>query len=215
MISPDDELFGAIEAEISKERGPRATLRSASTRTRSAVAMAAAGAIPLVIWLTWARSDLSVYPAWRLIAELVSLGGLVVLAVWIALRPLQARPLPRGVRIGAVVLTVAVVALLAVLPAAYHAAPASLDGQGFSLAPRASACFAFGVIVGVPLLALLWSLSRRSRLVAAAYAVPGVVGVIALQLHCPSVGAEHLAAGHVTVLLGFLLGAVIAAALRR
>jgi hypothetical protein len=121
----------------------------------------------------------------------------------VALRPLQVRALPAGYRIAIAAAAVIMPFVIAAAPAAHAAHASSLGGVGDGLLQRAAQCFAFGSALALPPLVLLWALDRgahRSWLEAlSAAGAAGLVGIVALELHCPLTHPAHLVAGHATV----------------
>jgi hypothetical protein len=193
------ELWSGLDRALSDETGPRSWLRSRSTRLRIALAL---GMLVVVMLLGTARlrSDFRSVSSVGLATWLgaFTLAGLGVIAL--ALPDLgRRRATPRGW------LAWPLVALA--LPAAY----ALIGWYTLEQIPwppyppllqPALACFGYGILLSVPLLALFWLLDRgagpRSRVLAAA-AATGLAANGALLLHCSSMHEPHLLLGHATI----------------
>lgn len=207
-----DALWARVRERLARERGPRAWLRSRSTRARVALAAAAASAVAAGVLVLVPRTDFDALPAGVFGLGLAATVLAFLAVVMAFLHPFQARPASRGRVLAAACVGLALPALLVVvapLHGAVEAHPESFVGQGADFAPRALSCFAFGLLLGALVLALLGLLDRRDdlswpRLLLLAGAA-GLVGNLALALHCPIVGPAHLLAGHATVPLGALV----------
>jgi len=210
VASPESlvALEAAVERRRERERGPLAWLRERPLGVQRGLAASVSFAVVLVVWTLTSRVDWSVYPAGRLAAEILALGVLVVVVTRAALRPLTlpARPL-----LAVAALVAGVVGILAVtgLPPAHAAHPASLEGLGAALIPRAMACLVFGSICALPVFGLLLASDRLAGAVRGTVRLSAVgaaiVGVLVLQVHCPIVHVAHLRVGHATVLVVMLL----------
>ena len=73
----------------------------------------------------------------------------------------------------------------------------------------------FGLLCAAPLVIIVRALDRAPLLGVTTLALAGLVGNIALQLHCPIVSRSHLLAGHFTVPLFLILVAGGIAVIRR
>lgn len=217
-----DRLWEGLRDRVAGERGVRAWLRSRPTRARIAAALAATALVGLAVLLLAPRTDFDALPAAVYGLGLAATLGALLTVVVAFLHPLQRRPPGRGRIVLAACVALALPALL-VLGAPLHDAvdahPESFDGQGADLVPCALRCFAFGLLLGAVVLVLLRLLDRRDalswpRLLLLAGAT-GLVGNLALALHCPLVAPAHLLAGHATVPLGALLALAPAALGRR
>lgn len=200
-----EQLLAATETEVRRDAHGLRAARSWSTPHRLLGALGVALVTCLgTLWLT-PRDDLDEYPISRMLLAVTSLTLFILLSVRLALHPLQAAPLPVVRRLGVVAAGVVVTLSLALLPPAHWSLEISRAGAGSDWAPRALACFGFGLGLGAPLFAALRLLDRTSRpsrtgawLAAAA---AGLLGNLALQLHCPLTHSAHLVAGHVTVII--------------
>lgn len=217
---PDDALWTRVRERVAREHGPRAWLRSRSTRARIALAVAAAALLGLAVLLLAPRADLEALPGGVYGLGLAALLAALLMVVVGFLHPLQRRPLSRVRLLIAACVALALPALLVLGAPLHHDAahhPESFADEGAAFAPRALRCFVFGVLLGAVVLVLLRLLDRSDglswpRLLLLAGAA-GLAGNVVLALHCPLVGAGHLLAGHATVPLGAL--AALAPARRR
>jgi hypothetical protein len=196
-------LEKAVRADLERERGAIAWLRSRSTPVRLGLSLGFAALVALATLFVAARHDLAVYPLARLV---LTLGWFFVAAgacAWLALRPAY---LPRP-SIG-VVVAVAAFALLGPVLAAILPEVHTNDVGG-----HAPICFAIGTIAGAVALLLARALDRGAhaagQLVLAA-AAAGLVGNLALALHCPVNHPAHLLLGHATVPFALVVGALLA-----
>jgi len=214
-------LRAATQARLLRERGFRARLRALPTRTRGALVAAGFAAVALSIGFLAPRSDLAVYPRLLLVAGIAGLSGFAAYAAALLLRPMQARPVSAR-RILAIAAAAFGVTLVLALPEAHgflHLHPESFRGVGDDFARHAALCFTYGMVTGLPFVALLFAVDRRERRpwpdVLLFAAAGGLAGNLALLLHCPLVAPAHLVAGHVPVTLGFLVLLLVQARLRR
>lgn len=93
--------------------------------------------------------------------------------------------------------------LSSIVPVPHTAEPFYSAGTGEELIPAAFMCFSAGSISALPIAAVGWIAMRstrpflyRSLLLAAG---TGLVGHLALHLHCPLVHPAHLLLGHATI----------------
>jgi membrane-associated PAP2 superfamily phosphatase len=107
--------------------------------------------------------------------------------------------------------------VIAALPLAHADAPLAYAPAGKTFVALALACFTFGTALAAPILILLWALDRQAHrargLAVLAAAIGGVVGNLALLLHCPITGVGHMLVGHASI--GFVLVALYALLFRR
>lgn len=208
--SVEPDVWASLERRLAAEKGVRAWLRSRATSGRVLVAGAGATAIMLVAWLVGGGVRLAEASALWL--------GIFFAAAGVGLAVVLA-PLGRP-RLGRAPSTALAIAGLG-LPLLYALSSVALAGPapdpgGPGFAARAFGCFAFGAMLSIPFLLVLWLLDRQdfglSRLLVRAGAVSGLVANGALVLHCPDTSPLHLVAGHaavglVLVLLGIAFGA--------
>ena len=145
---------------IHQETRVFAWLKSRSTPLRFAISGLCVVLISAAVFILTRRADLSAYLLLRFLTEcgsLVLLGLLILAAV---LRPVHKAPLA-----GYWVVLMTGTALLlpslgSLLPVAHQAHPASLEGAGADLMPRAVACYIWGTTVSLPILVLIAGLDR-------------------------------------------------------
>ena len=164
---------------------------------------AALGLTLFAVWALQTRADIGVYPTTRLSTEVVVLGASFAVALGLTLRPLHRPPLHSMWQWAVPLACLAWMTVIVTLPPAHTAHGASLVGRGDDLWPRAGACIAVGSSVGVPMILVLALLDRRAggapRLFALAAAA--VLGLAALQMHCPIVSRHHQWVGHLGLAL--------------
>ena len=219
---PRQDLSALLDdtiGQIARETGPIAWLRSRPTPARIALALAAVALVGGGVLAFKRRPDFDVYPLSRLVAAVGAYALVIGVAVRVALRPLHARLLPMAFRMGVVAAAILIPFAIAAAPAAHGAHLASLAGAGSDLVPRAAQCFLFGSALALPALALLWALDRgghRALPTALASAgAAGLMGIVALELHCPITHPIHLMAGHAAVCATLVLAYAVVTARRR
>lgn len=212
-------LVAAVQQDLVRERRPLARLRSLATGTRIALAVLG-GVLILALGLLKLRPDIGTYPVLRLALELGSLGLVGLGAAWLWLRPLHRPALPVWMTTALVVLALLLPWAISALPPAHLDHPASLGGTGDDLVRRATACFVYGALLGLPLALFLALLGRSARRLVRFAVLPAAAGALAglvsLNLHCPLTSPVHLLAGHAPIVLVLLmLAALVYRAARR
>lgn len=211
----EDRRFDELERSIDADGAVGAGLRSLSTRARFVSAVGAVLALLVLVFGAFGRPDWEVYPIGRLAAELFLLTMTTLATLWLALRPLYLPP-PRVIVVAVVgALAMALPIAFALFPEAHDAHPASHLGGGDDPVVRALTCLGFGTLAALPMLALCRVLDRLARLSSGALFFAGLVGVLALHLHCPVVDRFHLVVGHATVVAAVVVVVAGANALRR
>lgn len=199
-----EHMFADVQSRCERsDRTLAGFLRSRSTAARRALVLAVLGALGLVGWFAFpliGAEGRSVQ--WT--ASLIAFCVLLVLAIFMVTRPVHLPALPRWQSI-----CLACIAVGATVIAAFWPIPAALaastheHGGGF----MAGACMGVGLLLGVPVYALLRLVDRGNalgNLVAAAAA--GVAGNFVLKAHCSIAGTSHELLGHASVALIFVLG---------
>lgn len=188
-------LWSSIDSAISADSGPRAWLRSRKTWVRVILATA----VGAVIVAVGGQSAAEFVPRAQAVTWLVLFSLVGLSCLWVLVAPLG-RPRPAaGTREA-----LAWVALS--LPLAYALAssrtPRATPGE-LGFAEQAFACFAYGSVLALPFLVVVWTLDRSDRprlmLLAGMAGVAGLVANSALALHCPNTSPLHLATGHATI----------------
>src|SRR5690606_24090109 len=159
-----DDLYEQISQSVADEQGVAAAARSMPTWQRVGAVIGVLSVLTVATVLLTPRADLSLMPATRLWLGIALFGLVSVVTTVLALRPLHRPILSR--RMAFIVLGLAVVAVpvgFALLPPAHLDHPASLAGTGSDFVPRALACFVFGLVMALPVLAATWLLDRQAH----------------------------------------------------
>jgi hypothetical protein len=199
--APSDarETWPRVALALERESGPRAWLRSRSTRARITLALGLLvvvmllGAVPL-------RAD---WPGLPLVVVSTWLGAFVATGLFVVALALPDLGRAGVQRAGRSVWPWVALALPAAyaLTASYTLERLPLDPRG-ALLEQALSCFGYGLLLSSPLLALFWLLDRGAgpqRRVLAAAAATGLAANGALVLHCPASDEAHLLLGHATI----------------
>jgi hypothetical protein len=199
------EIFAGVQSQCERsDQTLRGFLRSRSTTVRRMVVLSIFAALGVVGWFAFPIID----SGGRTIQWSVSLAGfivLILLATWVVTRPVHLPALPRWQSIGLACLAVGatIVAAFWPIPAAVAGAAHQHGGGGF----MAGACMGVGLLLGVPVYALLRLFDRGNALgnvVAAAAA--GLAGNFVLKAHCSIAGTTHELLGHASVAVVFVVG---------
>ncbi|NOY93558.1 MAG: DUF1109 domain-containing protein [Deltaproteobacteria bacterium] len=206
-VSSDDlsGMLSSIEAQVSRsESGTGSWLKSRSTRTRRALAVASFIALSLFAFFAMDGRGLTNLPLWAVGVCLGSLGLMIVLSLWVALRPLQAPALSTGAVTALAALSVGCAVVVAFIPQAAHHSSAGSAGL------LASPCMYMGLLIGLPVYALSRVLDRGSRLSSVlAASAAGLTGNFVLALNCPIHDPRHMLLGHASVVVLFIVGVVL------
>jgi hypothetical protein len=204
-----DALQREVDELIAEEKGPVAELRARATGQRIAIVVAAVTLLSIGVALGTPRADLGTYPLLRTVLVLALLGALTAVATWRLLRPLH---LPRpSVTSSRLLLVAGLLApfVISIIPVNDHTGAA--PGEGVAFATACFKCFGFGGALGLPVLGLAFVM-RRAQVDGAAVAalagvVAGLMGNLALHLHCPVVDPLHLIIGHALLVVVFSIAA--------
>jgi hypothetical protein len=198
-----DRMFGEVKSRCAKsDRTISGFLRSRSTVARRAIVLSVFALLLFVGWFVFPLvGDQARSAPWT--ASLVTFCVLLLLAMLMVTRPVHLPELPRWQSVGLVSVAVGatIVAAFWPLPAAQAAAHEHAGGV------MAGVCMGVGLLLGVPVYALLRLLDRGNAfgsLVAAAAA--GLAGNFVLKAHCPVPGTSHELLGHASVAIVFVLG---------
>ncbi len=201
-----DRLFEGVSAGVREaDEAPAAKLRAMSTPTRRTVlyvlSLLAIGAA-IGMGLRPVEGGASML---RFVAEVGALAALLVGCLQFATRPFHAPPARPWVVPSLVATAGAVLVGIAMLPPA-----AGLHEHGDK------PCMFVGLLFGIPAFILARLIDRGSRgsaILAATGA--GLVGNVALHMHCPIGGTAHLLTGHASLLPLFLGIAAVTYAVER
>ncbi len=207
----DLQLESALRSQLARETGLAARLRSLPTGRRLAAAFLFCSLLVALEGTVLARPDLHLIPGVVLGPIAILLGGVFGVGVWFTLRPLQRVALPDGLKLGLVLVGLAIpIALSFIQPETGH--PAALKGSGDDWPKYAVLCLMHGLgLASVVWLALRALDRQRLRTRYGAFTASGAGALLAtlgLQLHCPIPAAAHWLVGHAGV--GFvLMGALL------
>jgi hypothetical protein len=199
-----EQMFSDVKSRCEQsDRSLAGFLRSRSTRARRLIVLAIFAILAAAGWFAFpliAAEARSIQWTASLVAFLV----LLVIAIFMVTRPVHLPALPRWQSICLVC-----VAVGATIVAAFWPVPPALaatmheHGGGF----MAGVCMGVGLLLGVPVYALLRLVDRGNafgNLVAAAAA--GVAGNFVLKAHCAIPGTSHELLGHASVAVLFVVG---------
>ena len=198
-----DRMFADMKAECDKnDRTVTGFLRSRSTIARRLIVLTVFAALAIIGWFVFPLvGDEARSGPW--IASLATFCILLVLAMFMVTRPVHLPALPRWQS-----MCLACVAIGATVLAAFWPHPAAQAAtQDHTGGAMAGACMGVGLLLGVPVYALLRLVDRGNAmgsLVAAAAA--GLAGNFVLKAHCSVPGTSHELLGHASVALVFVVG---------
>jgi hypothetical protein len=195
----EDALFERLEADVARETGLRAWLRSRPTRLRFALATLSVLVVVLLGGVLRPRSDFAEYPPTRLLLLLGVYGFGILIAFGKELH-LSAQRGTFAAHFGWLSAALGLPFLIAFAPAteaSRHAGPAG-----------ALNCFVYGALLTLPTAALLWAFDRDDqpslRTVCLSAVALGLSANLLLELHCPSGNALHLLLGHASLGVAWL-----------
>ncbi len=195
----EDELFARLEADVARETGLRAWLRSRPTPLRFGALLLS---VLLVVGLGGAlrqRPDFAEYPAARLVLLLGVYSAGVLLAF--------GKELYLSARRGSLADHVALLAGALGLPFLIAFAPAT-ESSRHAGPEGALNCFMYGALLTLPTAALLWAFDRDDRpsmrTVCLSAVALGLSADLVLELHCASGNALHLLLGHASIGVAWL-----------
>lgn len=191
-------------------------VRRMGTPARTALVLGVAVAVAGASAALLPRHDLGVYPWAHLVLQGASMlvGGLA--GVWLAMRPTWRPEAPPWAAAAALATALLLPMIAALWTPTGHAGPE----LGAAFAPVTAACFAFGAVAALVVVAA-WRVVEQRRLAgslrwATAAASGAAIGNLALHLHCPVTDPAHLILGHAAIgFVGAVVGAVGARALER
>lgn len=198
-----DRMFTNVKNDCEKsDRTIAGFLRSRSTTVRRLIVLTVFGALAVAGWASFPLVDESHRdPGW--LATLVAFVGLLILAMMMVTRPVHRPELPRWQVTCLVCIAVGATVVAAFWPSAGAYAATHEHSSGL----MAGACMGFGLMLGVPIYALLRLVDRGNAfgsLVAATAA--GLAGNFVLKAHCSIDTTGHVLLGHASVAVLFVVG---------
>jgi len=198
-----DRMFADMKARCDKnDRTITGFLRSRSTVARRLIVLTVFSALAILGWFVFPLVGEQARTApWT--ASLVTFCVLLVAAMFMVTRPVHLPALPRWQS-----MCLACIAIGATMLAAFWPHPAAQAAtHDHTGGVMAGACMGVGLLLGVPVYALLRLVDRGNAfgsLVAAAAA--GLAGNVVLKAHCAVPGTSHELLGHASVAVVFVLG---------
>jgi hypothetical protein len=198
-----DRLFADMKAKCDKnDRTITGYLKSRSTMARRLIVLAVFAGLAAVGWFAFPLiGDEARTVPWT--ASLATFCVLLVVAMFMVTRPVHLPALPQWQSICLVCVAIGATLLAAFWP--YPAAQAAT--QDHAGGAMVGACMGAGLLLGVPVYALLRLVDRGNAfgsLVAASAA--GLAGNFVLKAHCSVPGTSHELMGHASVALVFVVG---------
>ena len=198
-----DRMFGSVKAECEKsDRSIAGFLRSRSTIARRMIVLGVFATLAVTGWFIFPLvGDQARTIQWAI--SLATFCVLLVIAMFMVTRPVHLPALPHWQSVCLVCIALGATVLAAFWP--HPAAQAAAHEHVGSV--MAGACMGVGLLLGVPVYALLRLVDRGNALgslVAAAAA--GVAGNFVLKAHCPVPGTSHELLGHASVAVLFVVG---------
>ncbi len=198
-----DRMFDSVKAECDKsDRSIAGYLRSRSTMARRVIVLAVFAMLAVVGWFVFPLvSDQARTIQWAI--SLAIFCVLLLIAMFMVTRPVHLPALPHWQSLCLVCIALGATVLAAFWP--HPAAQAATHDHAGSV--LAGACMGVGLLLGVPVYALLRLVDRGNALgslIAAAAA--GLAGNFVLKAHCPVPGTSHELLGHASVAILFVVG---------
>ena len=198
-----DRMFANVKGECAKsDKTLKGFLRSRSTMVRRLIVLSVFAGLAVAGFYSIPMVDESLRnPQW--VATLVVFCLLLVVAMMVVTRPVHRPSLPRWQVVSLVGLAIAATVLAAFWPSS-SVLPATHQHDTGVIA---GACMGFGLLLGVPVYALLRLVDRGNTwgsVVAAAAA--GLAGNFVLKAHCALETTSHVLLGHASVAVLFVVG---------
>jgi hypothetical protein len=198
-----DRMFTDMKARCDKnDRTLTGFLRSRSTMARRLIVLSVFSVLAFAGWFAFPLiGDNARTVPWT--ASLVTFCVLLVVAMFMVTRPVHLPALPRWQSVCMACVAVGATVLAAFWP--YPAAQAATHDHTGGV--MVGACMGAGLLLGVPVYALLRLVDRGNAfgsLVAASAA--GLAGNFVLKAHCSVPGTSHELLGHASVALLFVVG---------
>lgn len=198
-----DRMFSDMKSECDRsDRTLAGFLRSRSTIARRVIVLSVFAVLALVGWFAFpVIAEQAQTMPW--VASLVAFCILLVIAMVMVTRPVHLPALPRWQVACLICVAVGATIISAFWPITAAQAATHDHSGGFMV----GACMGVGLLLGIPVYALLRLVDRGNalgNLVAAAAA--GVAGNFVLKAHCAIPGTSHELLGHASVAVVFVLG---------
>lgn len=198
-----ERMYAEMKAECDKsDRTLRGFLSGRSTMLRRLIVLSVFATLAFIGWFAFPLvGDQARTVQWT--ASLITFCVLLVLAMFMVTRPVHLPEVPRWQALCLVCVAVGATILAAFWP--YPAALAATHAHDGGV--MAGACMGVGVLLGIPVYALLRLVDRGNALgslIAAAAA--GLAGNFVLKAHCSVPGTSHELLGHASVALMFVVG---------
>jgi len=198
-----DRMFAGMKAECDKsDRTMTGFMRSRSTMVRRLIVLSVFTVLAIAGWFAFPLvSDQARTVQWTI--SLVTFCVLLVVAMFMVTRPVHLPALPRWQSMCLACIAVGATVLAAFWP--HPAAQAATHDHTGGV--MVGACMGVGLLLGVPVYALLRLVDRGNALGAlVAAAAAGLAGNFVLKAHCSVPGTSHELLGHASVALVFVLG---------
>ncbi|MGB5284231.1 MAG: hypothetical protein WBN29_06950 [Polyangiales bacterium] len=198
-----DRMFADVKAKCDKsDRTVPGILRSRSTMARRLIVLGVFAVLAVVGWFAFPLvGDQARTIQWT--TSLVTFSILLLIAMFMVTRPVHLPALPQWQSVCLICIALGATALAAFWP--HPAAQAAANGEAGGV--MVGACMGVGLLLGVPVYALLRLVDRGNAfgsLVAAAAA--GLAGNFVLKAHCTVPGTSHELLGHASVAVLFVVG---------
>lgn len=201
-----DQLYASVRSQCdANDRTLAGFLRTRATWMRRLLVSAALALIAFTAWRSLpAIAESARGTPWKM--TLAAYLSLLLIATFLATRPLQLPPLAPWKAKAVAAVTVTATLIAALWPRA-DAAAASSSVTAETPAFMFMACMGMGLLLGVPVYALLRLFDQGNsfgNLMAAVAA--GLAGNLLLNMHCPVHSGPHALFGHASVAVIFVLG---------
>ena len=198
-----DRMFSDLKSQCDhSDRTIAGFLRSRSTVARRLIVLSVFAVLAAIGWFAFPIVSAQAQSVpWAV--SLAAFFILLLLAIFMVTRPVHLPALPRWQTACLICVAVGATIVAAFWPIPAAQAATHDHGSGF----MAGVCMGVGLLLGIPVYALLRLVDRGNalgNLVAAAGA--GVAGNFVLKAHCPIPGTSHELLGHASVALVFVLG---------
>lgn len=198
-----DRMFRNVKGQCAdSDKRITGFVRSRSTIVRRLIVLVVFAVLAVIGWYNFPLVDESVRTG-QWVATLVAFCILLIVAMLMVTRPVHRPELPRW----QVLCLVCVAVGATVLAAFWPTAGAQAITHEHASRMVAGACMGFGLLLGVPVYALLRLVDRGNAfgsLIAASAA--GLAGNFVLKAHCEIETTGHVLLGHASVAVLFVMG---------